>query len=231
MAAEFQIVNWNFIGFLGFALAFASFGTMLMIFGKQNKQADDLADVTGEIEEMVTDQENRIKDVQDVYASSIVGYVQVISRSYYHPLDLYTNKWKDGELSLKKNQIRNILTNYYDNHLFHLPPIEAMEIVKSFGKKMFDKHWRLTPHMKSDMWTPDTDYGMALMIDSYKEQMYKLVELKDAFLEYCDQDMKSRDEKCQEYYDLIKKEFEEKVIPQNDDFNDVVTAQSLHDAD
>jgi len=118
----------------------------------------------------------------------------------------------------KKGNIRKTLTDYYDHHLFHLPTIETMKMVEYFGKNMLDKHWRLTPHMKSDMWQPDTDYGMALMIDSYKEQMYKFVELKDAFLQYCDQDMKDRDEKHQKYCDLIKKEDEEKVIPQREDF-------------
>ena len=77
--------------------------------------------------------------------------------------------------------------------------------------------------MKSDMWQAHSDYGMALLIHSYKEQMYKLVELKDAFLEYCDQDMKDRDEKCQEYYDLIKKEWEATSEPKREKFTDEFT--------
>ena len=231
MAAGFEIVNFNFMVGLGLSIAVASFGMMLYIAGKQTKQTDDLAVVTKDIEEMISKQDKLINDVRDVYASSIVGYVQLTSRSYHFVIDLYTNKYENGVLSLKKPNIRKMLEDYYDRHLFHLPQIEAMELVKSFGKNMLDKHWRLTPHMKSDMWQAHSDYGMALLIHSYKEQMYKLVELKDAFLEFCDQDLKDKDKELQDRYDLIKKEWEEASTPNRDEFSDEFSVQEEFDAD
>lgn len=231
MAAEFEIVNFNFMSGLGLSIAIASFGMMLYIAGKQSKQTDDLAVVTEDIEKMVSEQTKLMDDLRDVYASSIVGYIHLTSQSYGYVLDLYLNNHPNGVFSLKKEQVKKMLNEYYDNHLFHLPVIEPIELVKSFGKEVFNKHWNLIAHLKSDMWQSYSDYGMALMIHSYKEQMQKLVELKDVFLPYCDDALKERDNLFKENWDLIKKEWESAVTPNREDFTDMFTVQDEFDAD
>ena len=70
------------------------------------------------------------------------------------------------------------------------------------------------------MWQTHSDYGMALLMHSYKDQMNKLVELKDAFLHYCNQATKDKDKKYQENYDLIKKEWNDVKTPKREDFTD-----------
>ena len=220
MSVEFEITNFSFVAVLGMALAFASFAIMLIIAGRQTKQTDNLAVVTKDIEKMVSDQTKLTNDLRDVYASSIVEYIQRISVSYGHAIDLYLNKYPNGKITLNKDKIRNTLDSYYDRHLFHLPRIEPIELVKAFGKEIADKHWRLTPKLMSNMWQTHSDYGMALLMHSYKDQMNKLVELKDAFLHYCNQATKDKDKKYQENYDLIKKEWNDVKTPKREDFTD-----------
>jgi hypothetical protein len=231
MAAEFQIVNWNFISFLGFAIAVASFGTMLWIAGKQTKQTADLAVVTEDIEKMLSDQKQLTDDLRDVYASTIVEYVQRISNLYGLVIDFYKNQYKNGLIYLDKNKDRKTLDDFYDQHLFDLPRIEPIELVKAFGTEITNKHWRLTAKLRANMWQTYSDHGMALLMNSYREQMAKLVELKDVFVPYCNQRTKNDEAKYQKNYDLIKKENKEKVSIRSEDFTDTFTVQDSFNAD
>jgi len=111
-------IEYGFLGILGFSLAAASFGTMLWIFGRQTNQTENLTGMTNTIGEIVTEQHKIISDVgkmltnqaklknevRDIYASGIVGYVQLMSRSYNFVINLYNDKWEDGEFSIQKRE-------------------------------------------------------------------------------------------------------------------------------
>ena len=61
--------------------------------------------------------------------------------------------------------------------------------------------------MNAEEWLPHDDEGLAMLVNYFKEVMYFQLELKDDFLEYCDDDTKKKDLKHKKNYDLIKKEW------------------------
>jgi hypothetical protein len=218
-----MVTDFSFIEFLSMAVAFAAFGTTIVIAHRQGKQTEELASATNEIHDMTSEQTKLTTDTRDFYAAAFVGYVRLISNSYGHVIDLYQNKYYGKPMSQEKTNISKMLMEYYDNHLTKgLPKIEAIELVKTFGREIADKHWTHTAKLTSNMWQAYSDHGMALMIYSYKEQMYKLMELKNAFLEYCEESFKERDSDFQENYDLIGKDFTDSEKPKREDFDSSV---------
>lgn len=224
MPVDFEITNFSFLAGLGFSVAIASFGMMLYIAGKQSDQSD-------KIEKMIRGQTQLVDDTRDVYASEIVGYIQLVSDSYGTVMDYYQNNHPNGGYTVAKENAKRILNNYYDSHLFHMPKIEFIELVKVFGKDVAKQHWKLHASLMSGSWQTYSDHGMALLMHSYKQEMDNLVKLKDLFLSYCDDVMKERDGEFQENYDLIKKEKEAAVKPRKEDFPVGSSVQDSYEAD
>ncbi|GEM_PF-5160119 len=196
-----MVTDFTFLGILSMAVGFAALGISIIIAHQQGK-------ITDEIHESTEEQKKLLLDTRDFYASVFVGYVRLISTDFKHVISLYENNFKVEQSIIKKKNTEQTLRDYYDNDLFRrLPQIQAIELVKVFGGEIANKYWIHTAKLTSDMWQPYSDNGMALMMHSYKEQMFKLVELKNDFLPFCDKSMKEKEHTFQENYDLIEKTF------------------------
>lgn len=68
-----------------------------------------------------------------------------------------------------------------------------------------DSVWIKSPKLRAEDWAPYDDRGMKLMMNEYKEQIKKGIELKDLFLSYCDDTLKKKDVKYHQYYEIVKK--------------------------
>jgi len=215
-----MVTDFSFVAILSMAVAFAALGTTIVIAHRQGKQTEELASATDEIHGMTSEQAKLIADTRDFYAGAFVGYIRLISDRYASVITLYENNFRGRPMSTQKENVRRMLKEYYDNFLTrNLPKIEAIELVKVFGREIADKHWTHTVKMTSSMWQADNDYGMALMMDSFIEQMQKLVELKDEFLPFCEESYRNNDSDFQENYDLIEKFANSAVKPKREDFD------------
>lgn len=208
-----MVIDFSFIGVLSLAVGFAALGTTIIISYNQGK-------LTDEIHQSAKEQQKLLSGTRGFYASVFVGYVRLISNRYANVIALYKNEFKGKPMSQQKEHVRQMLKEDYDNLLVRdLPKIEAIELVKVFGIEIADKHWTYTTKMTSSMWQPSTDCGMALMMQSFKKEMYKLVKLKDVFLSFCMESYIKDDSDFQENYDLIKKLADSSVTPKKEDFN------------
>lgn len=232
--------DFSFVAVLGMAIAVVSLGIMLAVSKKQGEQTEDLqkqgeiidkttAEIhktTAEIKKISKEQLRLLTGVKDVYATAYVEYVQSISKSYEHELDLYRSytSYNTTINTRKETDRANIITNY--NSLLHvrMPKLDFMELVRTFGRQLANKWWRNTPKLFAEDWQPHDDYGMALLIYSYKESMFNLVLLKDDFLEFCVPETITHDENYHPYYDMIKKVWKEAKTPQKGEFDDTFSS-------
>lgn len=165
-----EFVNWSFITVLGFTVAVVSLAIMLIISQKQEEQTgelhkqgnkidgttakiekttDEIHKATIEIKKVQKEQHRLLTGVQDVYASAFVEYIQSISKSYAHVLNLY-DRYKKAEnitSELRQADRSNIISNY--DNLLHdrRPKLDFIELVRSFGRELANKYWRNTPKL------------------------------------------------------------------------------------
>ena len=192
---------------LSIFLGSISIGLVIAIFAIQQSQGEQIKDLIHDAKSSIKEQHDLLKDVRDVYASSYVQWVHNFSQSYEHVINLYEKNYLgSSDLSRKKEAARSNLIDYYDRHLITwFPKVELIELVKTFGKEIANNVWRSQTHLNANMWQPGDDNGIGLMVNHYKEQIKKAVELKDKFLPFCDDGMKEKDKSFQKYYDIINK--------------------------
>lgn len=207
-------------------LASISIGLAIAIFGIQQSQGAQIKNIsekinsaTNEIHEMTSEQMKLLNDTKEAYAESIVNYIQRISINYFGPLDRYEEyNYADATLDLKE-KTRHSIKQTYDNMFHHgLPKIDQIELVKTFGLEITNQYWINTAKLFAEDWQPHNDYGLALLIHSYKQEMFNLIELKNIFLPYCHVSTQTRDEKFEKYYEKITKEWLDEKSPNKSDF-------------
>ena len=191
-----MVTDFTFMGMLSFAVGFAALGITIIIAHNQGK-------LTNEIHKSVQESKELLDGTRTLYATAFVKHVGFISERYAHASMIYLNN-SNQSTSMQKEMIQ-ILKQYYDTILINnFPKIEAIELVKIFGREIADKYLTCTVEKTSSMWEADKEHNMKLMICHLKKQMQKLVELKDAFLPFCTESDKNYDSKFQDNYDLIK---------------------------
>jgi len=204
-------VDLSFVAILSLAVGFAALGTTILIAHKQGK-------LTNEIHENAREQDRLLADTRDSYAGAFVGHVRRVSGIYHHVISLYEKEFYGRPRSPEKEDMQEALQGYYDDHLFNLPKIEFIELVKVFGREIACMHRTYTAKLTSNMWQAYSDHGMALMIHSYKEEMNKLLKLKDEFLPYCDEEYRNQDKDFEEKYRLIKQCYKSAKKPKKEEF-------------
>jgi len=150
-------------------------------------------------------QNKLIDDTRSVYAKAYVSWVQLIINNFKDVIRWYDEEYLNQPVSQRRENFRRNLIDHYERDLLILnPQIEIIELVKVFGKKIADKVWASSGHMRAEMWQPYDDNGMKLMIEDYKKLIKKAIDLKDTFLPFCDKSMKIKDQELKELYDKIK---------------------------
>lgn len=191
-----MVTDFTFVGMLSLAVGFTALGVTIIIAHNQGK-------LTNEIHKAVIESEKLLSDTRTLYATAFVVHVGFISERCAYAITLYINS-SNQPRSMQKETMQ-LLKRYYDVILINnFPKIEAMELVKIFGREIADKHLACTVKKTSSMWEADKEHNMKLMICHLKKQTQKLVELKNAFLPFCMESCRSGDSKFQENYDLIK---------------------------
>jgi len=158
-----------------------------------------------EAHKMIKKQDDLLKNVRDVYASSYVHWVQLIAKNFETVIKRYENDYLPNPNIIRlKHSPKEDLMNYYNIHLnTWFPKIELMELVKTFGKSIATSVMRTQSHESADVWSPSRPEGMRQMINDYIERIQDAIELKNKFLPYCDDSLKTKDKSFQKYYDII----------------------------
>ena len=213
----------NFVGLLSMTVGFAALGVAIIIAHRQGKQTKKIASVTDEIHEMAKELNSATKEIHEVakeqkrlnddarssYANAFVNYIGSISKQYERVIITYENRFKGKPNNEEKNIARERLKQYYNNMLIRdFEKFKQNESVKIFGKRIADKHWEHTKRMSSYMLDTFDDNEIKSMMKNFIVQMQKLVELKDIFLQYCEESVKNKDLEYQKNYELIKEDYE-----------------------
>jgi len=157
--------------------------------------------LTHRIRKVSDEQQALLSDTRNFYATAFVKTIQKTSGRYSHVMDLWNN-------TQNKTQKGLILKGYYDNHLIHmLPKIEDIELVKVFGLEVAEKYRIHTTKKTSKSWDVESDSGLEQLMESYKEEMFNLIQLKDILLKFCDNTIIGMDAQLEENYDMIRKTY------------------------
>lgn len=182
-------ISLDLITILSMIIGIAALGTTIYIARNQNK-------LTNKIRKVSEEQQGLLTDTRNFYATAFVKTVQKISERYSHVMDIY--KSQDNQ-----TQKSTILKGYYDGHLINmLPKIEDIELVKIFGLEIAEKYRIHTTNKSSKTWG-DSESEINSMMDSYKQEMYNLVQLKDVLLPFCDETVYILEDQLEENYQLI----------------------------
>ncbi len=170
------------------AVGFAALGTTIYVAHNQSK-------LTHRIRKVSDEQQSLLADTRNFYAAAFVKTIQKISDRYGHVISTYKSQ-------NNQTQKPTILKGYYDGHLINmLPKIEDIELVKVFGIEIAEKYRIHTTNKSSKLWS---DSEIDKMMDTYKEEMFNLIQLKDILLPFCDESVIDRDEQLEENYRLIR---------------------------
>lgn len=170
----------------------------------QSRQSKKIQTMTSEVQKVVKKQDELIADTQSVYAEAYVSWVQLIIKNFEYVVDWYNTRYLDQPISqIRENTRQNLIDHYERDLVYWCPKIETMELVKVFGKKIAYTVLSSTTAMHATDWQPDTDSGMAMMINEYKERIKQAIVLKNIFLPFCDNNTKIKDQKLKETYDKI----------------------------
>jgi hypothetical protein len=176
------------------SVGFAALGVTIFVAHNQSK-------LTHRIRKVSDEQQKLLGDTRNFYATAFVKIVQRVSDRYEHVLSIYKN-------TENKIQKGTILRGYYDGHLVQmLPSIEDIELVKVFGLEIAEKYRLHTTTKSSKTWPTDSDNDIKDMMDSYKQEMFNLVQLKDVLLPFCDDIVTEKDSEFEDNYSLIKKTY------------------------
>ena len=182
-------INLDFIAFLSMAVGFAALGTTIYVAHNQSK-------LTNRIRKVSEEQQGLLTDTRNFYATAFVKTVQKISERYSHVMNIYQSQDNQTQKS-------TILKGYYDGHLINmLPKIEDAELVKIFGLEIAEKYRIHTTNKSSKTWG-DSESEINSMMDSYKQEMFNLVQLKDILLPFCDETVNLVEDQLEENYQLI----------------------------
>ncbi|MGI0061206.1 MAG: hypothetical protein ACREBA_02000 [Nitrosotalea sp.] len=177
----------------------------VIIAKRQDIQTTRITEMTLEVQNVTKKQNKLIEDTKAVYAQQYVSWVQLIVKNFESVVDWYNTRYLDQPISQTREDTRKNLIDYYERDLMYwCPKIEGMELVKIFGKEIAYEVLSHTTSMHATDWLPNTDYGMSMMINEYKERIKQAIDLKDTFLPYGDENMKVKDQKLKETYDKIK---------------------------
>ena len=178
------------------AVGFAALGTTIYVAHNQSR-------LTNKIRKVSDEQQGLLEDTRNFYATAFVKTVQKISERFVHVMDIHNSQ--DN-----KTQKSTILKGYYDGHLINmLPKIEDAELVKIFGLEIAEKYRIHTTNKSSKTWG-DSESEITSMMDSYKQEMFNLVQLKDILLPFCDETVTILEEQLEESYQLINEAYQKR---------------------
>ena len=181
--------NLDFLSILGLVVGIAALGTTIYVAHNQNR-------LTNKIRKVSDEQQGLLEDTRNFYATAFVKTVQKIAERFSHVIDIHNDQ-------NNKTQKSTILKGYYDGHLINmLPKIEDIELVKIFGLEIAEKYRIHTTNKSSKTWG-DSESEINSMMDSYKQEMFNLVQLKDILLPFCDETVNLVEDQLEENYQLI----------------------------
>jgi len=176
------------------AVGFAALGTTIYVAHNQSR-------LTNKIRKVSDEQQGLLEDTRNFYATAFVKTVQKIAERFSHVIDIHNDQ-------NNKTQKSTILKGYYDGHLINmLPKIEDIELVKIFGLEIAEKYRIHTTNKSSKTWG-DSESEIDSMMDSYKQEMFNLVQLKDILLPFCEETVYIQEEQLEESYQLIKDSYQ-----------------------
>lgn len=198
-----MVTDFSFVAILSMAIGFSALGLSFYILHTQDKTNKKLEKNT----ELLTGQ---IKEQRQYYSDIFLIGAHRSAFNFKNAIDLYEKIYVTQEMPELSTYEETLAIHYNNCTIDFLPKFDQELLVRVFGNNLALKHHRLTNKSRvSETYLRRPD-NRPVFISLFKEYMYNLIELKDAFLPYCHDHIKQEDEKRKDDYDLIKKIWEER---------------------